>query len=344
MSAAAGVVLNCLFPSETKFRFSDDEVDGIIKCASFHRSDLEHSVIWFEPSVHEKIRDSIKEPFDRAPNPGLSPLDRLPPELLHNVLLRLDMLSLFNLRQTSIRLRQMVHSLKQYKLIVHHGLNFFCALLRTQHAIHVSLLDVYTALRTRDCELCGDFAGFVFLPTWIRCCFLCLQSDARTEMHRTYSARKRLKLTQSDMKQLTPFRTLPGLYGGTIAVDTFERRYHQALVSSHQIQEITGKQDWSMSDERRLLTLMASCALPYYHENTGRIERGMSCYGCDLGTIYFTMNGLTQTIYETRYTRETFLKHFAICKLAQRKWTSKMSREEFYTAGPSLLIEMSDAV
>lgn len=337
MSPGSDVVSDCPIQSATEFRFSDDQVDDIIKHASFYRSDLERSLIWFEPSEHETISNSIKEPFDRASKPGLSPLDRLPPELFLNILLRLDLLSLFNLRQTCIRLRQMVHSLKQYKLVVQHGLNLFCALLRTQHAIHVTLPDVYSTLCTWDCEICGNFAGFVFLPTWTRCCYPCLKLKKRTEMYSTSSAPRLFKLTESEMEQLTVFRTLPGLYGGTNTVDKFLSESHEDLVSSYQIQEITGKRYWCMSDERRMLTLMVSCALPYYHEATGHVERGMTCYGCDLGSTSPTMHGTLWTIYDTLFTKETFLKHFAFCELAQWKWVGKLSLEYFYTAGAKRL-------
>jgi hypothetical protein len=65
---------------------------------------------------------------------GLGSLDQLPLELLHETLFYLDMHSLFSFRQTSLRSRQTVDSIKQYQMVVSHGLNLFCALLRTRVA------------------------------------------------------------------------------------------------------------------------------------------------------------------------------------------------------------------
>lgn len=139
------------YRSATEYRFREDQTGAIIRATAYHRKDFCLSVIWFSPREHQTVRDSIANPFERASNLGRGTLDRLPLELLHNVLLRLDMQSLFNFRQTNIRSRQMVHFLKQYQLVVSHGINLFCALLRTRLALSVSLFDIYHALCTKDC-------------------------------------------------------------------------------------------------------------------------------------------------------------------------------------------------
>lgn len=103
-------------------------------------------MIWFSPLAHVKIRQSMSTPFQRDAINGLGALDRLPLERLYETLFQLDVYSLFKFRQVNLRSRQMIDSLKQYRMIVSHGLNLVCALLRTRLAIDISLLDFYNAL------------------------------------------------------------------------------------------------------------------------------------------------------------------------------------------------------
>lgn len=86
----------------------------------------------FSPREHDGIRLSIATPFRRTSDTGLGSLDRLPLELLDDAMLRLDVQSLCNFRQTNLRSRQTVDSLKQYQVVVLHGLNLLCASLRTR--------------------------------------------------------------------------------------------------------------------------------------------------------------------------------------------------------------------
>lgn len=147
--------------SDTEFRFPKNKADAIIFTVSFPRKEFCRSFIWFPPSQHDGIRQSITSPFQRSSNPALGPLERLPAELLNNILLGLDLQSLFNFGQTNLKSREAVYSLKQYRLVLSHGLNLVCALLRTGVATSVSLLDCYRALCTKACAICDGFGGFI---------------------------------------------------------------------------------------------------------------------------------------------------------------------------------------
>lgn len=200
------------YRSATEYRFDEDQIDAIIRTAAYHRKDLDLSVIWFSPAQHVNIRQSIATPFQQTSSAGLGSLDRLPLELLHDTLLRLDVYSLFKFRQTNRRSREAVDSLKQYQMIVLHGLNLFCALLRTRLAVGISLLDFYIALCLKSCSLCGEFGGFMSLLTWKRCCFKCLKEAPETQVQTLSAARKEFHLTKVELSQLKSFKTLPGIY------------------------------------------------------------------------------------------------------------------------------------
>lgn len=289
-------------------------------------------MIWFLPREHVAVRSSIATPFLRAPDTGLGTLGRLPLELLQEVLLHLDLRSLLNFRQANLGSRQVVDSLYQYQRLVCHGLNLLCALFRTRLAIDISLLDFYHALCTKACTFCGQFGGFVFLSTWSRCCFTCLQRASGTQMLTPSGIRKEFPLTEAEVARLRPFKTLPGIYGTRRLASPI------ALVSVAQAKlMISGKPPHATAAQARSanfrritqFSYMGSCALPYYDRRTGRAEYGMSCAGCLLGfqkEIIIGSDhedwGLMVRDKVDLYGQDSFLAHFRWCAHAQTLWRS----------------------
>ncbi|EQK99073.1 Cyclin-like F-box [Ophiocordyceps sinensis CO18] len=317
------------YRSATEYRFQEDQTDAIVRAAAYHRKDYCRSVIWFSPREHVGIRPSIATPFPRNFNTGLGSLDRLPLELLHDVLLRLDMQSLFNFRQTNLRSRQMVHSLKQYQMVALHGLNLLCALLRTRLAIGVSLFDFYHALCTKICTFCGEFGGFISLLTWNRCCFECLQRAQETQVQTLAAMRKQFHLTKAEIRQLMSFKTLAGIY--SMKESPYKSRI--TVVSVHQAMSVTGQQPRARAQAQpakrgrnQTLNFMGACALPYYDGRTGKVEDGMSCAGCQLALEKDIIGSRGEKwAFEARdkvYAQDGFLEHFPWCEQAQLLWRS----------------------
>ncbi|KAL2015245.1 hypothetical protein VTK56DRAFT_5951 [Thermocarpiscus australiensis] len=315
------------YRSATEYPFREEETDAIVRVAAYHRKDYCRAVIWFSPRQHAAIRPSIATPFRRTSHEGLGSLDRLPPELLHDVLLRLDMHSLFKFRQTNLRSRQMVDSLRQYQLVAAHGLNLFCALLRTQLAMGVSLRDFYSALCTKACALCGEFGGFITLLTWHRCCFMCLQQAPEAQVRPLAAVRRQLHLSKAELHQLRSFRTLPGIY----SMEESVRKSRVAIVSIHQAALLTGLQPHALpqtqptdSARNRKFNFMGSCGLPYYDRRTDKVEYGMSCAGCQLalekGVIGSRGERWALEARDKVYSQDGFLDHFRWCEQAQLLW------------------------
>ncbi|EXK33786.1 hypothetical protein FOMG_11024 [Fusarium oxysporum f. sp. melonis 26406] len=317
------------YRSATEYRFSEEQADAIVCTAAYHRKDYCLSVIWFSPSEHFDVHQSIATPFQRTSNFGLGSLDRLPLELLRDTLVRLDAHSLFKFRQTNLRSRQAVDSLKQYQLIVLHGLNLFCALLRTRLAVDISLLDFYNALCLKSCGLCGEFGGFISLLTWNRCCFKCLKEAPETQVQTLSAARKEFRLTRVELDHLRSFKTLPGIY--SMEESAYKSRI--AIVSLHQVSLICRQQSYvprqaqlASSERNRKFNFMGSCALPYYDSRTGNVEHGMSCAGCQLALEKDIIGTKGEKwAFEARdklYARDGFLEHFRWCEQAQLLWKS----------------------
>ncbi|PVH77533.1 hypothetical protein DL98DRAFT_573683 [Cadophora sp. DSE1049] len=317
------------YRSATEYRFGEEQTNGIVRTAAYHRKDYCLSVIWFSPREHINIRQSIATPFQGTSNVGLGSLDRLPLELLFNTLLRLDIHSLFKFRQANLRSRQTVDSLKQYQMVASHGLNLLCALLRTRLAMGISLLDFYNALRAKACTLCGEFGGFISLLRWQRCCFKCLQEAPETQVQSLTAVRKQFHLTRVEMDQLRSYKTLPGIY--SMKESVYKSRI--AIVSVHQASLICRRQPHALlqaqsanSERNQIFNYMGSCALPYYNKQTGQVEHGMSCAGCQLALEKEIIGTRGEKwAFEARdkvYGRHGFLEHFRWCEQAQLLWRS----------------------
>ncbi|KAG8668428.1 hypothetical protein FPOAC1_007807 [Fusarium poae] len=310
--------------SATEYQFNKEQADAIVRTASYHRRPYFSSVIWFTPSEHDDVRPWIATPFQRTSNAGLGSLDQLPTELLHDILFRLDLYSLLKLRQTNLRSRQTIDSLKKYQVLVSHGLNLFCALLRTRIALQVSLSDFYDALCTKVCSLCGEFGGFMSLLTWKRCCFDCLRDAPEIRVRTLASVRKQFRINKAELAQMNSFKTLPGEY--TLDDKVLKSRVtvvsiHQASLICRQPLPVRGQ-----SDFERIMkyNFMGSCALPYYDKTTGDVEYGVSCAGCELALgISIARLGPNEWLANARdkvYARDGFLKHFQWCEQAQLLW------------------------
>ncbi|KAI1774679.1 hypothetical protein F4818DRAFT_418575 [Hypoxylon cercidicola] len=317
------------YRSVTEYRFREEQADAIVRVASYHRKDYCYSVIWFSPREHVGIRPSIATPFQRTCNTELGSFDRLPLELLHDVLLRLDMYSLFNFRQTNLGSRRMVDSLKQYQMVVSHGLNLLCALLRTRLANSISLFEFYDALCTKACTLCGEFGGFISLLTWTRCCFKCLQEAPETQVQSLAFTRKQLRLTKAEIRQLRSFKTLPGIY----SMEDSVRKSRITVVSIRQAILVSGRHPHGQAyaplaktGRDNKFNFMGSCALPYYARRTGKVEHGMSCAGCQLAIEKNIIGCRSEKwAFEARdkvYAQDSFLEHFRWCEQAQLLWKS----------------------
>ena len=314
--------------SAHEYQYREEQADDIVRVAAYHRRDHELSVIWFQQREHDSIRRSISTPFERTSNAGSGFFDRLPLELIRQILLQLDICSIFRLRQTALSLRQAVGWLNEYRTVVRHGLNTFCALLRTEIARDVSLNDFYDALCTRDCALCGNFSGVMSLLTWTRCCFRCLEDAPEIQVGTAEAIQKKFHFTQAEVRQLKSFNTLPGLYSSLQCLNTVPIKLvslRQAYLISGRPQPPKMRQDFYLHQASQQHNFMGACALPYFEKRTGKVDHGGCCAGCQLALEDGIMNFQAgKRCRDKVYSHEGFLEHFKRCSRAQYLWeTSK---------------------
>ncbi|KAK4498936.1 hypothetical protein PRZ48_009446 [Zasmidium cellare] len=112
-------------------------------------------------------RHQLKPEYD------LGGLDKLPYELIADILAQLDLRSLFDFRRVSQRAMQAVDGMPDFKQIAKHHLTIVRALLAVEAGTHLSCVNVLEALKSPNCIHCGDFAGYIYALNCSRVCFLC---------------------------------------------------------------------------------------------------------------------------------------------------------------------------
>jgi hypothetical protein len=308
------------FAFEPEYSIREGDEDAIIKVAAFHRGVYDRKAISFEAGEHAPVIASLSAPLSTTTGPtcslGLGALRRLPIELLREVLLTLDMGSLFRIRHVSSELRAIVHSLREYQAVVAHGLDALCALLRTGAGSNVSLPEFYHTLHTKFCTMCGKMGDFVSLLPWRRCCFTCIR---RWEMSMAPFdfLKTSLGLDNLEESQLTWIKTMPTKDATACAFSNVRiASVHQAVLVGNVEQERADTIRRTGPRPDPTFAFMAACALPYYSKKTHTAELLLNCVACS--SNYDGRGGLPPVL--RIYYQEEFLEHFQWCVAAQRLW------------------------
>lgn len=139
-------------------------------------------------------------------------LDRLPVELIHTVLNRLDLQSLSRLSCVSLQSKAVVEAFPPYRELMHHVPETLRALGKTRLACLHTADVLYSSLKSEQCVSCKQFGPYLFLPTCERCCYGCLQWNPSLRVIPVSFAQSCFKLTQCQLKQLGIMRSVPGRY------------------------------------------------------------------------------------------------------------------------------------
>jgi hypothetical protein len=289
------------------------DADAILGVASYNRADFELPVVTLHPSQHDAVRSSLFQPFGQARDYDLGLLGRLPYEILSLVCLELDVSSAFRLSHVNRTAREILTSLPEFRHLSAHALECLCVLLRTGLAARVDVLDVYSALTTRDCSLCSSFGGFFFLPTATRCCLTCIASAPEMQVSHLSRVADATEVPASHLETRRPvLHTLPDSRKRIVAVQ------HALEVLREKGEEypevVVGRWPDSLT-----LRFQAATSLPCLDRATGTVESGVSCKGCQLAfEADFSDDHLE--LRDRFYSRDGFLQHFEECSAAQRLW------------------------
>ncbi|KID86156.1 F-box domain-containing protein [Metarhizium guizhouense ARSEF 977] len=150
--------------------------------------------------------------LDPPPTASLGALDRLPTELLQEILIQLDLSTFMTFRCTNRRAKEFADHLPQYKAITTNARNALRGILRIGTSRWITCKSLFENLRTSACEQCGDFGGYLYILTCRRVCFVCFTQDKRYLPLRPNEACRRFGLKRAIIQTLPCMRVIPGIY------------------------------------------------------------------------------------------------------------------------------------
>ncbi|KAF4446741.1 hypothetical protein F53441_9675 [Fusarium austroafricanum] len=264
---------------------TSEEWETIINTCSYHRA------TFYFPFVEVSLMAvpiSIVGNFNRpSANASLGALAVLPENILSQVVMELDFKSLRLFRNTSRSTHEAVTSVPGYKQVMRHSLRAVFSLYRLNLDHVVTLGKVHRALTKATCDLCDDFAGFLFLPTATRCCYNCLRTKPETaiigrmDVVANCPQRYRNSLIRA-MRDRPPlvFNVQDWLQPGHIRADDQSALTSDVIDAYSRIADIEAHP--STIPETGWLEHRSGAAIPlgHFHIPTDTTEHGISCKGC----------------------------------------------------------------
>jgi hypothetical protein len=302
----------------------------IIRIASYHRRDFGLAVVRANPHDHNQVRGSLLRTIP-AISSTLGNLQFLPLEIVYEICFLLDIWSLLNFRHANRRAEQIVRSTRGYEAVITHALDALCVTLKTNIASWFTLSDLFRALCTRDCHLCGSFGGFIFLPSFMRCCFSCIREDCLPSISPFSGPKKRVKSSPGCLYSLVPtVMSVPGTY----SMDEIMRKKRIQIIPTEFVSRLSLRKgdkrtQVTQSKETALLCYMVSTSLPYLDIESGGIQNGICCSGCQialkaLGSSRVQTNACA--LRDKVYSYGEFMEHFRECREAQNIWKLSQQR------------------
>lgn len=187
---------------------TETETDTLVARLSHQPQTLLRSVITIsdppKPPAPLQARDRLS---------SLGALDRLPAELLDQVLGHLDVQSLTRLSRTCYQANAILGCNSSYQHLLGYAADTLAALSETQLIHRYSLSQLDAVLQSQRCETCPGYGAFLFLPTCERCCWQCLQFRPERLVVPPGVACKALDLTAEEVEELPLMTCIPGRYG-----------------------------------------------------------------------------------------------------------------------------------
>lgn len=284
----------------------ENHADAILRLCSYHRRDFDLVVVRSRPHDMQLVQGSLQAAFETLPTAEL------------------DIYSFFCFRQVNRRARVLSTGLWEYGLVSKHGLEGLRGLLRAELAHCFTIDDLYRPLMTDKCSTCGAFGGLLFLFTAERCCFGCLQSSAHYRVLPPSVFANLANISPSRLKRLSgpSLRTVPGIYNMMERPARrpkyliHEEKATQTLLAIGAIREdsIRSLRNRREQSDQRFMT---ATAYPHYDLDNTKLERGLSCKGCQV-RLELLRRGIDDR--DQVFLKRGFLSHFSQCVEAQHLW------------------------
>lgn len=257
--------------------------------------------------------------------------DKLPNELMMQILGELDIQSYLSFRQANRLARNIASTLTVYRTVATYAPTCLLAMLRTGIAPWFTFSDIYRAMLLRCCEICQRPADYIYLPTATKACGHCI--DCNNTQFKTValdSFAKTSNWSKEKLRQNIPvLKCLPGdyrLYGG----GSIHQGRRLNLININRANEATKEAVQVNSYEIRgfsgVGSLMASAPLPFFNVVTREVE-SFACKGCALDYMATLRRNRdfdheASQRFRQLFTQATLLTHFRECTKAKELWTA----------------------
>ncbi|KAK0708844.1 hypothetical protein B0T21DRAFT_428089 [Apiosordaria backusii] len=342
--------------------FDIDRVDAdtkkdILKVATYPYTEFDSATITFNDGLKAAFSTcmlwSPQQP-DSAAYASIGHLERMPNEVVSNILCNLDIKSLWNFKHVNRRAWEYVLSLPEYRLIVMKAPEILMALFGLKTPGRFTLVDVMNALqpqrsvrcensKERDGRFCDKMGAFVFIPTLQRCCLRCLETspDFLVYVHKDTHRWRPWRFTPQ-----WNIQTIPGKYGRAVHgknrrlqanyrarqwlvhYDSYSGEHHDCNMSQNR-----QKEEYRYMSAIRLGLLDPRSSLS---PADAKLSPGVCCAGCrdiplsPLPTSWTPGDILDfkNRVYSEFDTLEQpYLDHFKWCRNAQRLWNKSQTNE-----------------
>jgi hypothetical protein len=314
----------------------------IVEGLTYRRPNLKDFTLDDNDLVRTCPLDNYKHHLE--PKHDLGILETLPLELLGLVLVQIDLRSLTDFRRINNRAMQVVDSILEYRLMHRHTSNLIRGILSVELGSHVSVQALFKTLNEFKCEECGDFAGFVYLTTCRRVCFLCLYEKSRYFPLLISEAEWKFGVSRRLFAALPAVKSLPGCY----SPNEYVRKARLTLLDSESARQIAikyhgtaevmeqhvaeaGQKRWESyqwkvagdsgttsrrrpgisvqegrrSDPRRFMAVVRA---PWIKPSSNAVEWGFHCVGCKRQYRSRPLH------WRRKYCVETFSDHIRECR------------------------------
>jgi hypothetical protein len=326
------------------------DTEEVIRVCTYHRYEFDDLLV--RTSDSKLQAPFLQGTFNTPVASSLGALDRLPKELVLMILRGLDIASYLRFRGVNNRARNLASDNREYTLVVKHGLAGLKALLRVRMAHLFTITNFYKTLISPTCQFCGKFGPFLSLIKCQRCCFTCLEISPELRVLAIPAPKSfctAVNVLKQDIEVCEP--KLRVVYGKYSLVSWPKVRRPRYLVSIKDVFDklrsldtnrpirygnvgyLPEHQSHTGIHHYNCYRYMASTAFPWYDLDRNRLERGMSCKGCNFRVERYTQQhrredppwGLNDR--DRIYSEEEFIQHFRSCEYAREVWESARERQ-----------------
>ena len=246
-------------------------------------------------------------------------LDRLPLELLIEVLLQLDIPSLTRFRGLNRRTMELVNSVHQYTAIIEQCPNIIRAIVSIQ-ADGFDCSTLYRTLCTSRCFTCNRFGDHLYLIDCRRVCYFCFTRRAEylpltsREASKFFVPNAKLRSKAKSSRKLLKFAnppsilSLPGRYCGAWTARGGGLRPRRLRLYDRRavVQSLAGsglpQSDNTTREPKRFMAIISA---PVLLNSGWQVDQGFFCLGCWDETDEKTKH------FRIKYTTEEMSEHIA---------------------------------